>query len=137
MNVKEYAYTTEALGEDYTEKTYTYSTSIRDRLDNFNGYSITYNTMGCPTSFNGFDATWTRGKLSGLSRQGSQISYDYNAFGQRIRKNISYAMGGVTGYEFCYDASGRLICERKYSENGAAIDKLVYLYDENTIIGVV
>ena len=45
-------------------------------------------------------------------------------------------MGGVTGYEFCYDTSGRLICESKFSENGATIDKLVYLYDENTIIGV-
>ena len=48
-------------------------------------------------------------------------------------------MAGVTGYryDFYYDESGRLICEKKYSENGAAIDKLVYLYDENTIIGVV
>ena len=135
MSVKEYDYTTDDLGEDYTEKTYTYSTSIRDRLDNFNGHSITYNAMGCPTSFNGFDATWTRGKLSGLSRQGSQISYDYNAFGQRISKTYS----GSTDYrcEFCYDESGRLVCETKYSDSGSVIDKIIYLYDVNSIIGMV
>ena len=134
VSVKEYDYTTEALSEDYTEKTYTYSTSQRDRLNNFNGTAITYNAMGCPTSFNGFDATWTRGKLSGLSRQGSQISYDYNAFGQRISK--TYSESTDYSYKFCYDESGRLVCETKYSDSGSTVDKIVYLYDANSVIGM-
>ena len=138
VKVKEYDYTTDALGESCSEKTYTYSSSQPDKLTSFDGHSITYNAMGCPTSFNGFNATWTRGKLSGLSRSGSQIGYGYNALGQRIRKTTSYTMAGVTGYryDFYYDESGRLICEKKYSDSGSMIDKLVYLYDESSIIGV-
>ena len=105
--------------------------------------------MGCPTSFNDFDATWTRGKLSGLSRSGSQIGYDYNAFGQRINKSYSYTqktsplmpsipLGTMTSrnQSFCYDQSGRLICENgtsEYYNEGSTTEKIIYLYDENRV----
>ena len=80
-------------------------------------------------------AVWSRGKLARLSKPGTQISYDYNAFGQRIGKTYS----GATDYscEFCYDESGRLVCETKYSGSGSVIDKIIYLYDVNSIIGMV
>ena len=70
-----------------------------------------------------------------LSKSGTQIRYNYNAFGQRIRKTYS----GTTDYrcEFCYDESGRLVCETKYSDSGSVIDKIIYLYDVNSIIGMV
>ena len=135
VNVKEYEYTTEDYDLTYTEKTYTYDASLPDRLTSFNGSTITYNAIGCPTSFDGYSASWTRGKLASLSKSGSQISYDYNAFGQRIGKTYS----GSTDYrcEFCYDESGRLVCETKYSDSGSVIDKIIYLYDVNSIIGMV
>ena len=80
-------------------------------------------------------AVWSRGKLAMLSKFGTQIRYNYNAFGQRIRKTYS----GSTDYrcEFCYDESGRLVCETKYSDSGSVIDKIIYLYDVNSIIGMV
>ena len=80
-------------------------------------------------------AVWSRGKLAMLSKFGTQIRYNYNAFGQRIGKTYS----GSTDYscEFCYDESGRLVCETKYSDSGSMIDKIIYLYDVNSIIGMV
>ena len=135
VNVKEYDYTTEDYDLTYTEKTYTYDASLPDRLTSFNGSAITYNAIGCPTSFDGYMAVWSRGKLAMLSKSGTQIRYNYNAFGQRIRKTYS----GTTDYrcEFCYDESGRLVCETKYSDSGSVIDKIIYLYDVNSIIGMV
>ena len=79
-------------------------------------------------------AVWSRGKLARLSKPGTQIRYNYNAFGQRIRKTYS----GSTDYscKFCYDESGRLVCETKYSDSGSTVDKIVYLYDANSVIGI-
>ena len=113
--------------------------------------------MGCPTTVNGYTATWTRGKLSKLT-SGSRLTgtqtydYTYNAFGQRIGTNYTYVagtssssaviIGMLTGYNltFCYDQSGRLICESKISQyygEGSGTEKKVYLYDETGIIGMV
>ena len=42
--------------------------------------------------------------------------------------------------EFCYDQAGRLICERKtkeYYQTLSDSDKIVYLYDADSIIGIV
>ena len=42
--------------------------------------------------------------------------------------------------EFCYDQAGRLICESKSSEyyqSPSISDKIVYLYDADSIIGIV
>ena len=38
-----------------------------DRLTSFGGTTISYNAMGCPTSYDGKIATWAEGKLSRLS----------------------------------------------------------------------
>ncbi len=113
--------------------------------------------MGCPTTCNGYTATWTRGKLSKLTK-GSRITgtetynYTYNSFGQRIGINYNYmagtssssaiVMGMLTSYShtFRYDRSGRLICESKTSQyygEGSSNEQIVYLYDETGIIGMV
>ena len=157
VSVKEYDYTTEALGDDCTKKTYTYSTSQPDQLTNFNGSAITYNAIGCPTSFGGYSASWTRGKLSKLTK-GSRLLgshgyyFSYNAYGERIDKAYTFtpptmnttavAIGTLTGYNqiFRYDQSGRLIYESKtcqYHGELSSTDKIVYLYDANNIIGMV
>ena len=155
--VKEYPYTTGSLPTAVVETAYEYNGIHPDRLTSFGGTSISYNAMGCPTTVNGYTATWTRGKLSKLTK-GSRITgthtynYTYNAFGQRIGINYNYmagtssssaiVMGMLTSYSlnFCYDQSGRLISESKTSQyygEGSATEKKVYLYDESGIIGMV
>ena len=156
--VKEYAYTTSSTPTGTaTEKTYTYDSTYPDRLTKCGSTSISYNSMGCPTTCNGYTATWTRGKLSklskGLKTAGMHTyNYTYNAFGQRIGINYVYTagtssssavvMGMLMGYSqtFRYDQSGRLICESKTSEyygEGSSNEQIVYLYDETGIIGMV
>lgn len=110
-----------------------YDTAQPDRLTSVGGASIGYNAIGCPTTYDGYATTWTRGKLSKLTkgsiRTGTETyNYTYNAFGQRIGTNYTYmagtssssavVIGMLTGYSltFCYDQSGRLICESKTSQ---------------------
>ena len=157
--VKEYAYSTSSTPTGTaTEKTNTYDSTHPDRLTKCGSTSISYNSMGCPTTCNGYTATWTRGKLSklskGLKTEGMHTynNYTYNAFGQRIGINYVYTagtssssavvMGMLTSYShtFRYDQSGRLICESKTSQyygEGSGTEKKVYLYDESGIIGMV
>ena len=156
--VKEYAYTTSSTPTGTaTEKTNTYDSTYPDRLTKCGSTSISYNSMGCPTTCNGYTATWTRGKLSKLSKGLKAVgthayNYTYNAFGQRIGINYVYTagtssssavvMGMLTGYShtFRYDQSGRLICESKTSQyygEGSSNEQIVYLYDETGIIGMV
>ncbi|MBE6697036.1 MAG: RHS repeat-associated core domain-containing protein [Ruminococcaceae bacterium] len=75
---------------------------------------------------------------------------NYNAYGQRIGVRYTFrlsapssaiAMGTLMGYTkaFCYDQSGRLICERKignYYGEGTASEQTVFLYDESGIVGM-
>lgn len=113
--------------------------------------------MGCPTTYEGYTVSWTKGKLAKLTKglKASGIHnyyYNYNAFGQRTSRSYTYtlpildasavAMGTLTGYSqvFRYDQSGRLVYESKscqyYGELGST-DSIIYLYDENGIIGIV
>ena len=156
-NVEEYAYTEGTLAGTPVTTAFTYDSAHPDRLIKVGSTSIGYNAMGCPTTVNGYTATWTRGKLSKLTK-GSRITgthtynYTYNALGQRIGINYNYmagtspssalVMGMLTSYshKFCYDQSGRLICENKTSQyygEGSATERIVYLYDESGIIGLV
>lgn len=69
-----------------------------DQLTTFGGATIGYNTMGCPTTYEGKNLTWAKGKLSrmfsGTVTTGtSSYSYAYNAFGQRVSKVYSYLPG--------------------------------------------
>ncbi|MBQ7379668.1 MAG: hypothetical protein IJW70_08360, partial [Clostridia bacterium] len=154
--IKEYAYATGTPSGTAVETTFTYDGDYPDRLTAFGDTSISYNAMGCPTAYNGYTTTWTRGKLSRLSKGNASsgmhaYTYNYNAFGQRIGSGYKYtpsilygtavAMGTLTGYNkvFRYDQSGRLIYESKTSEyygEGSGTEKIVYLYDESGIIGM-
>ena len=113
--------------------------------------------MGCATKYNGYTATWSRGKLAKLYK-GNNVTgthtYNniYNASGQRTVFEYTYtkpssssaavAMGTLMGYHksFHYDQSGRLIFEGKTSQlygEGSSYEKIVYLYDESGMIGMV
>ena len=137
-SVKTYAYTpkgTALSGTPTKTETFTYDA---DKLTAYNGSSLTYNANGGVSAYDGWDYTWTRGKLSSIRKNtGSSsraiitpvlqpnktYSFTYNAFGQRVSKSYSYfwlsgaivpvTTGEITNYnkQFKYDASGRLIAE--------------------------
>ena len=155
--VKTYAYTTGALGSMIPQQNFGYDTTYPDRLTSFGGTSVNYNSLGCPTTYNGYTTSWTRGKLSKLTKGIKTLGihnyyYSYNALGQRTSKGYTYslptlntsavAVGMLTGYShtFSYDQSGRLVYESKlyqyHGEMGSS-DRIVYLYDEAGIIGIV
>ena len=157
IDVKTYNYTTGSLGSVISQQSFGYNTTYPDRLTSFGGTSISYNAMGCPTTYDGYTASWTRGKLAkltnGLKASGiHNYYYNYNAFGQRTSRNYTFSLptmdtsavivGMLTGYSqtFKYDQSGRLVYESKscqyHGESGSS-DSIVYLYDESRIIGVV
>ena len=150
--------TTSSSGSTSTQS-FTYGdTSNPDRLTAFGSKAITYNSMGCPTSYNGKNFTWIDGKLysvskgSGLGRaiisNRENYFYTYNAKGQRTHKDYSYlpADFSATYYytrsintEYAYDNAGRLIKERRtytYSDNTSYSIEFMFLYDESGIVGV-
>ena len=127
------------------------------RLTSFAGTTIGYNTMGCPTTYEGKTATWSKGKLSRLS-SGTRLagmashSYSYNGYGQRVSRSYSYTAGTsglnpvplgqltASSRKYYYDHSGRLIAEdviKTYYGEGTTTENIVFLYDESGIIGMV
>lgn len=122
--------------------------------------------MGRVSSYDGWDYTWTRGKLSSIRKSsgGSSralitpvllpsktYSFTYNGFGQRVSKSYSYFLTGeaivplqpgeTTHYtkQYHYDQSGRLLVELINETRYGDTDvskSLKYLYDESGIIGV-
>lgn len=86
--------------------------------------------MGCPTTYDGYTVSWTRGKLAKLTKglKASGIHnyyYNYNALGQRTSRSYTFSLptldtsavvaGMQTGYSqaFRYDRFGRLIYESR------------------------
>ena len=112
--------------------------------------------MGCPTTYEGMTATWTRGKLSRLNNGTrtsgiSSYTYAYNAFGQRVSRSYSYLQGtssitpvqtgDVIGYnkQYFYDHSGRLMAEKTAKTHynaGETTESIVFLYDESGMVGM-
>ncbi len=148
-----------------TTKSFTYGdTNNPDRLTSYNGKTIQYNTLGCPTSYDGKTLTWTNGKLtkilSGTIATGRDTyNYKYNALGQRVEKSfthintsriqpppgggfddviVEYLTDSSTNYY--YDHAGRLLaeyCVENYSNFTQSSTRLEYLYDGNKKIGFV
>ena len=137
--------------------TFGYDTNNPDRLISYNGKTIGYDTMGRVSSYDGYSYSWANGKLSrrfkGNIRTGStNYSYSYNANGQRIGAGYSRTLGtgGLNSIQtgeimryskvFHYDNMGRLVAESNTKElymSEIVPEKIVYLYDENTVIGMV
>ena len=112
-----------------TVKSYAYGdTEWKDLLTSFNGQTITYDQIGNPLSYrNGFNFTWSNGRqLTGITKGNDNISYLYNADGQRVQKTVN---GAVTDY---YYINGILQAQKTGDEY------ILFLYDENgTAYGMV
>ena len=145
-----------------TTKTFTYSA---DKLTAFGDKAITYHN-GEMTSYDGWDYSWSKGKLSSIRKHitsnaraigkpnlpsSQTYSFVYNAFGQRTGANYSYfvsptsstnvSLGETLSYakKFYYDHAGRLMFETKSTNlQGAGEEnyKIAYLYDESSMIGM-
>ena len=156
-SVKTYAYAeagTTPTGS-YTTKSYTYDGTNKDRLTNFNGTGINYNTIGCPTKYQGKSLTWVKGKLTGMSSgtfaTGTRsYSFAYNAQGQRVTSSYKFLEGtsSLTPIEtgeaieyttsYRYDHFGRLHSEsttKTLYGIGTDTTKIEYLYDESGVVG--
>ena len=151
---KTYAYTTGDIGNLAPESTdtYSYDTTHKDRLSAFNGSQISYNTTGCPSSYQGVAWSWKNGRLDTISNgafaNGKSYSFTYDGYGRLKQKKYNYfpGLGVLKDYlskkttTYTYDTNGRLVYEYKllqYSDNTNTYRKFTYLYDESGIVGVV
>ena len=75
-----------------------------DLLTAFNGKPITYDTLGNPLTDGTWTYTWQHGRqLQGMNKTGTDISFAYNADGNRISKTVD----GTT-YNYTY-LGGQLV----------------------------
>ena len=122
-----YTYTYDGAGNILTANghTYTYGdANWKDLLTAFDGQSITYDSIGNPTSYyNGirWNFTWANGRSLATASDGSNsLSFAYDASGLRTSKTVNgvtyryyYAGGklmrmtwGTNTIDFFYDANG-------------------------------
>ena len=158
ISAKAYNYTTESVDgvNPISTDSYTYDSTVKDRLTVFKGDAITYDSMGYPIKLvdgsTTYTYTWTKGKLTGFSKFSSiggrhSYTYTYDAYGRRIKKLYTFFPGAQVSVvytsrvttNYTYDLSGRLIKESAtevYSDLSNSTRESVYLYDENSIVGV-
>ena len=91
-------------------KQYGYSDSNwKDKMTSYDGQTITYDAIGNPLFYrDGMTMTWKNGRqLASLSKDGSTISYSYDADGYRVSKTVN-----GTKYTYQY-VNGKLIHETR------------------------
>ena len=104
LSKKEYAYSTEALGEVLNEITYGYADeNWKDKLTSFNGETFTYDAIGNPLTYrDGLSIEWTSGRrLKEITKLGLNISFEYGFDGIRRKKTVNgetteFITGGIT-----------------------------------------
>ncbi|MEG0773891.1 DNRLRE domain-containing protein [Clostridium sp.] len=98
---------------------YTYEDAIwKDKLSSYNGKAITYDQIGNPLTYDGYNFTWEMGRqLKNINGNGKNISYKYNDSGIRTEKTVD---GVTTNYHLVGD---------KVTFEGSGSDKIYYTYD--------
>lgn len=114
-------YTTGTLGAATKTINYTYGdSSWGDLLTEYNGQGITYDEIGNPTSYLGWNMSWQGRSLTGASKGSQTLSYTYTPDGIRNSKTVNgtkteYLLNGTqilaqkTGDDvmwFFYDSTG-------------------------------
>ena len=103
---------------------YTYDSTWKDQLAYYDAKRIQYDTVGNPTSYNGWSFTWEAGRqLASMSKSGTDVAYQYNADGLRTKKTVTQS-GASTVYEYLWNES-RLVGQK------VGNDAVRILYDAN------
>lgn len=103
-----------------TTLSYTYGNStFKDRLTQFNGQTISYDSMGNPTSYKGNTVTWNGRQMT---RYGANY-YAYDVEGMRKSKTANNV---VTKYVYL---GSRLISETKSNNT------ILYVYSDDDLVG--
>ncbi len=90
--------------------------------------NLTYDEIGNPTSYFGYDMSWTGRQLDSINGNDLSVSYKYDADGLRTEKTVNgvsskyYYVGGTLYYEkrgakelyYFYDAHGTLMMIKLY-----------------------
>ncbi len=122
LNKKRYAYTTGELGVVQQTISYAYDSTWKDKLVNYNGASLTYDTIGNPLTDGTWIYTWENGRqLKQMSKSDTTVVFQYNSDGIRVRKTVGstvtnytlhgkhivHMAAGSDTLHFFYDASGK------------------------------
>ena len=128
-SITNYAYTTSStLGTATNTITYTYGDSNwKDKLTNYNGTAITYDSIGNPLNYRNGTLTWNGRQLASFTNaSGYTANYIYNSDGVRIgksgAKNVSYV---VSGTQILSETNGTTTTYYIYDDKGLPIG-LVY-----------
>ena len=123
-------YTTGPLSPTTTIN-YGYNTTIKDRLISYNGVSISYDSMGNPTSFLGRTHTWIKGRLlNSVSTSGGTLTFEYDNEG---RRTLKYYSNTNNYHTYIYDNNGNIISES--ITNDTTTNTLNYIYLNGELIG--
>lgn len=107
--------------------TFTYGATVwEDRLTGYNNGTITYDTIGNPTSYLGATLTWRGRELSSYSKGNKQISYSYDVDGMRYQKIVKNNGTETARYDYVY-SDGKLIL-LTHTANGTA-NTARFIYD--------
>lgn len=114
---------------------YTYDTTWKDKLASYDGNAITYDSIGNPLTYGGWNYTWkwdNRLATASITSEGISTTYNYNDSGIRTYKQVTTASGTTT---YNYNLIDDLIT---YEERtGVNACGLYYTYDANgTLYGV-
>ncbi len=107
--------------------TFTYGAEAwEDRLTGYSNQTITYDSIGNPTSYLGAILTWRGRELSGYSKGNKQISYSYDVDGMRYKKTVTQNNEVTAVYDYVY-SDGKLIL-LTHTANGVA-NTARFIYD--------
>ena len=119
LSKSEYDYTTGELGAALHTVSYTYGdSSWGDLLTAYNGQAITYDAIGNPTSYLGWNMTWQGRQLASATKDENALSFTYDANGIRTSKTVN-------GVKTEYLLNGTQILAQKTGSN-----TLCFFYDQ-------
>ena len=133
LTKKEYYYSTGTLTSPLVTHSFTYdSPYFPNQLIAFDGESFQYDNIGNPYIYRGHDLTWARGTLleSFAVDSNTVISFSYDGFKNRIRKEIYTNNPNSTTTTYYFYFNGRLI-----KENRPSNISLIYLYSHAGLVG--
>ena len=155
---KIYAYTTGSLGAVQQTISYAYGVDSdagwKNILKSYNGENIDYDEIGNPITYRGATLDWDTRELKSYSKNGTEITYKYDADGLRASKTVNGVtttyqyIGNQLMYEECngaekyyfYDSNGVISGIRYFDANGNmtmiyvvtnALGDVIALYDKN------